>query len=294
MVYDFDSEISRDVEERYVGFHIILLRWGFGRSPASEWRVRVTLRETSQALWEMNMKMIRKAVLLAAASVAASALIPASASAETFNFLGSNSNTSNTYGNVRTFTGNEGTKLEVSAYSLSEVNALTKAFVGQYVGGGTKWGLGVTNSGNDNSHTIDNSGWTDFVVLQFDKIMTVSDLGIYGFGDTDLSWAVATTSTPFSGVLNLSNLSIFGTLNVSNGPNSTTLQNRAVNGAAKSGNLFIVGASNAKNDSNDSFKLNNLIATSAVPEPATWGMMIGGFALAGVAMRRRKTAVSFA
>jgi hypothetical protein len=31
-----------------------------------------------------------------------------------------------------------------------------------------------------------------------------------------------------------------------------------------------------------------------VPEPATWAMMIGGFAMAGVAMRRRKTAVRFA
>lgn len=33
---------------------------------------------------------------------------------------------------------------------------------------------------------------------------------------------------------------------------------------------------------------------SAVPEPATWALMIGGFALAGVSLRRRKTAVSFA
>jgi hypothetical protein len=31
-----------------------------------------------------------------------------------------------------------------------------------------------------------------------------------------------------------------------------------------------------------------------VPEPATWAMMIGGFALAGAAMRRRKPVVSFA
>lgn len=31
-----------------------------------------------------------------------------------------------------------------------------------------------------------------------------------------------------------------------------------------------------------------------VPEPATWAMMIGGFALAGGAMRRRKAGVSFA
>ena len=33
---------------------------------------------------------------------------------------------------------------------------------------------------------------------------------------------------------------------------------------------------------------------NAVPEPATWAMMIGGFALAGAAMRRRKAVVSFA
>ncbi|MBN8832151.1 MAG: PEP-CTERM sorting domain-containing protein [Sphingomonadales bacterium] len=33
---------------------------------------------------------------------------------------------------------------------------------------------------------------------------------------------------------------------------------------------------------------------NAVPEPATWAMMIGGFGLAGAAMRRRKTSVSFA
>ena len=39
----------------------------------------------------------------------------------------------------------------------------------------------------------------------------------------------------------------------------------------------------------------NLNATGAVPEPATWAMMIGGFGLLGGAMRRRgTTAVSFA
>ena len=31
-----------------------------------------------------------------------------------------------------------------------------------------------------------------------------------------------------------------------------------------------------------------------VPEPATWAMMIGGFALVGASMRRRKSATSFA
>ena len=32
----------------------------------------------------------------------------------------------------------------------------------------------------------------------------------------------------------------------------------------------------------------------AVPEPASWAMMLAGFGLAGVAMRRRRTAVAFA
>ncbi len=34
--------------------------------------------------------------------------------------------------------------------------------------------------------------------------------------------------------------------------------------------------------------------TGAVPEPATWAMMIAGFGLAGAAMRRRRSAISFA
>ena len=32
----------------------------------------------------------------------------------------------------------------------------------------------------------------------------------------------------------------------------------------------------------------------AVPEPASWAMMVGGFGLAGAAMRRRRTAIRFA
>ena len=44
------------------------------------------------------------------------------------------------------------------------------------------------------------------------------------------------------------------------------------------------------------FIINGTVAASAVPEPATWAMMIGGFGMIGGAMRsrRRKTTVSFA
>jgi hypothetical protein len=36
------------------------------------------------------------------------------------------------------------------------------------------------------------------------------------------------------------------------------------------------------------------LTPGGVPEPATWAMMLGGFALVGSAMRRKKVAVSFA
>jgi hypothetical protein len=37
-----------------------------------------------------------------------------------------------------------------------------------------------------------------------------------------------------------------------------------------------------------------LFSTGAVPEPATWAMMIGGFGLIGAASRRRRTTIAYA
>jgi hypothetical protein len=46
------------------------------------------------------------------------------------------------------------------------------------------------------------------------------------------------------------------------------------------------------------FELDNIVLdgamAGAVPEPTTWAMMVGGLALVGASMRRRKVAVSFA
>ena len=237
--------------------------------------------------------------IIAAAALATSALVPSAASATSFAFAGSN-NTNGSAGNVMTFTGSDNSKVEVSAYSLNG-NNLTKATLKQYSG----YGLGITNS-SDGDHEIDNSGWIDFVVLQFDRVVSVSSLGIFGFGDTDLTWAVGTTATGFNpGTLSFANYNAldnaFGAFTSSAGNYSyNQLLPRPVNGGALTGNLFIVAASMTGDDrndrSNDSFKLNNLVSTPAVPEPATWGMMMMGLGLAGAMMRRSKanTAVSFA
>ncbi|ODT84402.1 MAG: hypothetical protein ABS86_06750 [Sphingobium sp. SCN 64-10] len=49
-----------------------------------------------------------------------------------------------------------------------------------------------------------------------------------------------------------------------------------------------------RNKSQAVLNFNITAVTNAVPEPSTWAMMIGGLALVGLSMRRRKTTVSFA
>ena len=44
----------------------------------------------------------------------------------------------------------------------------------------------------------------------------------------------------------------------------------------------------------NSFEVDNLAVSGAVPEPASWALMISGFGLVGFAMRRRKSSVAFA
>jgi len=46
--------------------------------------------------------------------------------------------------------------------------------------------------------------------------------------------------------------------------------------------------------SGNSFEFDNIATTSAVPEPATWAMMITGFGMAGAAMRRRRRTAALA
>jgi hypothetical protein len=232
-----------------------------------------------------------KAALLAAASLMASA----ASAAETFTFDIGGTNSSNTYGNVRTFTGSNGTKVEVTGYSLSG-STLAAAYVGQY----TDYGLGVTDTAENGTapgHTIDNSGRYDFLVLQFQTAVNVTQLGLTAWGDTDISWAVGTTATAFNSTLSFANWAAvdaaFSAFQASNGNwmNDGTGFTRSTPGGA-SGNLFFISAGMPNPDqSSDYVKLKTL---TAVPEPASWAMMIGGLAVVGSAMRRRNTKVSFA
>jgi hypothetical protein len=54
-----------------------------------------------------------------------------------------------------------------------------------------------------------------------------------------------------------------------------------------------LGSPNA--DDNQLYRMQlSAVIPNAVPEPATWGLMIAGFAMVGTAMRRRKTRIAFA
>ncbi|QNP44517.1 PEP-CTERM sorting domain-containing protein [Sphingomonas daechungensis] len=55
------------------------------------------------------------------------------------------------------------------------------------------------------------------------------------------------------------------------------------------GNAWLIGAANPNPDRNDDgFKLSSIVVnpTPAVPEPATWAMMLIGFGAVGFSMRR--------
>ncbi|SFP45603.1 PEPxxWA-CTERM sorting domain-containing protein [Sphingomonas rubra] len=147
-------------------------------------------------------------------------------------------------------------------------------------------GLGVsygTDKASDATHQIDNSGTgSDFVALFFSQSVTLSSIfrANYGTGslnrDTDASYMAYTgsltnlpTSLPLGG---------FSYLDHSTSKtNSTALSN-----------VWLIAA-NVNGQTNDAFKLSSIVVNTAplaaVPEPATWAMMLLGFGMIGFGMR---------
>ncbi len=70
--------------------------------------------------------------------------------------------------------------------------------------------------------------------------------------------------------------------------------NFVLNTGAAVGSILHFGVSDGNfGDNKGSYRV-TITQLGSVPEPASWAMMIGGFALAGSVMRRKKAAVSFA
>jgi hypothetical protein len=108
----------------------------------------------------------------------------------------------------------------------------------------------------------------------------------------------------------LGNGSLYGFANMLSSLTTTNLGGTAlqdINAAA--GSIFVVGFTNATlnqqnpshvdlgiytNGGEDGHPTLTLGTAGAVPEPATWAMMIAGFGMAGVSLRRRRSALAAA
>lgn len=147
-------------------------------------------------------------------------------------------------------------------------------------------GYGVINASSDNSHTIDNSGAYDFVRLDFSKAVTLDKVTLAQFGDTDAWVSYGDKATNMTSTAGWSSF-------VNNGADYLGGNvNRSFSvGKNVAASVWLIGAGR-NTGTNDSFKLSSINVTAAVPEPATWAMMLVGFGSVGAAMRRRKSKVA--
>lgn len=214
---------------------------------------------------------------------------------------------SNVDGNARTYSAiKDGQTLDVRATGWSNDGTIRDSRLMSYSGG-----LGVISGDDDatganNTHTIDNQNRSDFILLQFSQAVTLTSATLNAFAigsrgiDTDATYAWANSPFAWNAGLPLNNGSyatfsshLTGISTVDsvalNGVRPLSLTNAS--GSRASGNLWLIGAAQANVDGIiDAFKLAGFTASTpgAVPEPATWAMMILGFGMVGGATRRRK------
>lgn len=189
------------------------------------------------------------------------------------------------------FAGDNGTSVTVTGWSVDGSGRIRSGQLGLWSAG-----LGVKNSATDNSHTIDNSGWTDFVLLQFGQPVSLGsaqfDTGWQGFWDTDAT--IGFGVLPISGLSSLAGsewpipwMTTFGS--GEKGYSGDSFRNINPNG--ESGSVWLIGASFSNPEGTkklDGFKIESISFTSAVPEPGTWMLMVIGIGMLGGALRHRR------
>lgn len=169
-------------------------------------------------------------------------------------------------GNVRTFTAG-GVSVKASAFSRRESsNAWATAFLGAWA-----TGLGVTDgseSGNDNTHKVDNLGDRhNYVLLRFSQPVTLTQAYLDSIGaDSDATIWIGTIPGAFDASITLSDAVLAG-LGAPEDNTTTSTQARwaTFNAARESGNVVVIAAQISS--TNDAFKVSQLKTVCTPPPP---------------------------
>lgn len=234
--------------------------------------------------------------------------------------------TTGTAGNSVAFSGtSNGVTVNVlaSGWTATQTDTGGYTFAPSYMSRGIL-GLGVTSPDdsitNDGSrfHLIDNKDGFDFVLFQFDQNVTITSAILNqssllnGKIDNESSAGIGLSNLSWDTRLDLSDASLFDSLSIEffdvdrffpqNDP--TVRPDVPFNLGGQFGNIWMIGANlnnddtvtfgNGTSPSYDAFNIQRLTVNTAgaVPEPASWALMIVGFALVGGGLRRRKADVT--
>jgi len=236
---------------------------------------------------------------MAALSFSALLIAPGVASAQTFDTTGGMDD-HGIYGNDIYFKPTDAAsalQLRVTGWQSKQSNGvISKAWVGAYGAG-----LGVTGtgdySGNYGYHQIDNAGdYTDFVLLQFSAPVALKSLTLNSFTmgsatvkDNDMAfYAASVPELRWNSAIDLTGYTTVPTL-------WTTIAGTGKDGVVSAGSSFaskewLVGAA-FNSASNDGFKIASITvapSVAAVPEPASWAMMMLGVGAVGSSLRGRR------
>jgi hypothetical protein len=202
-----------------------------------------------------------------------------------------------TYGNTLTFI-SEGLTLTVTSFGLTGNSGTTfqSAATGQWSGG-----LGVIDqkesfSTSSSIHTVDNNGYYDFVLFQFDEPVDPLSLSLTQFNcDSDVSYWTGNLTGSMIGQT-LAGLSGLGLTN--SGTNSGSFANggRTFSLTSPTVNSLLVAAKIG--DHNDYFKIEDICVDytktppppGEVPEPSTYATMGGALLGLGLVMAKRRRA----
>jgi hypothetical protein len=172
----------------------------------------------------------------------------------TFDFSGSSA-TDGCDGNTRTYTDAlTGVSVTASAFSQTKgTNTWQDAWLGAYSGG-----LGVTDSsegsGSGNTHTVDNVGRNNYVVLQFSQSVKLDQAYLgYVVNDSDMQVWIGNSATSITSMNN----SVLTSMSFSE-VNTTTLSTARwadLNAGGVTGNVVIIAADTTDTSPEDYFKV---------------------------------------